>query len=108
MGKRPAPPRKCVLRRGKYDAEPLDGIWLGARSLEGLAERIGITEQNVSLLKSGKVKGVRFDTLALICEALDCQPGDIWNIATMPPTPSQPVAHAASFCRPHQRTFSTK
>ena len=42
-----------------------------------LAERIGITEQNVSLLKSGKVKGVRFDTLALIGEALDCQPGDI-------------------------------
>ena len=42
-----------------------------------LAERIGITEQNVSLLKSGKVKGVRFDTLALICEALDCQPGDV-------------------------------
>ena len=42
-----------------------------------LAERIGITEQNVSLLKSGKVKGVRFDTLALICAALDCQPGDI-------------------------------
>lgn len=42
-----------------------------------LAERIGITEQNVSLLKSGKVKGVRFDTLQKICEALDCQPGDI-------------------------------
>ncbi|MCR9122890.1 MAG: helix-turn-helix transcriptional regulator [Phyllobacteriaceae bacterium] len=42
-----------------------------------LAERIGITEQNVSLLKSGKVKGVRFETLESICEALDCQPGDI-------------------------------
>jgi putative transcriptional regulator len=42
-----------------------------------LAERIGITEQNVSLLKSGKVKGVRFDTLDRICEVLDCQPGDI-------------------------------
>jgi putative transcriptional regulator len=42
-----------------------------------LAERIGITEQNVSLLKSGKVKGVRFDTLERICEALGCQPGDI-------------------------------
>jgi putative transcriptional regulator len=42
-----------------------------------LAERIGITEQNVSLLKSGKVKGVRFDTLDAICRALDCQPGDI-------------------------------
>ena len=42
-----------------------------------LAERIGITEQNLSLLKSGKVKGIRFDTLAAICTALDCQPGDI-------------------------------
>ena len=42
-----------------------------------LAERIGITEQNVSLLKSGKVKGVRFDTLESICRVLDCQPGDI-------------------------------
>jgi putative transcriptional regulator len=42
-----------------------------------LAQRIGIAEQNVSLLKSGKVKGIRFDTLEKICEALDCQPGDI-------------------------------
>lgn len=43
-----------------------------------LAERIGITEQNVSLLKSGKVKGMRFETLEKICEVLECQPGDIW------------------------------
>ncbi len=42
-----------------------------------LAETIGITEANLSLLKSGKVKGVRFDTLARICEALGCQPGDL-------------------------------
>ena len=42
-----------------------------------LAERIGITEQNLSLLKSGKVKGVRFETLAAICYELDCQPGDL-------------------------------
>jgi putative transcriptional regulator len=42
-----------------------------------LAERIGITEQNVSLLKSGKVRGVRFDTLNKICEVLNCQPGDL-------------------------------
>ena len=42
-----------------------------------LSERIGITEQNVSLLKSGKVKGVRFETLEKICRVLDCQPGDI-------------------------------
>jgi len=42
-----------------------------------LAERVGITEQNISLLKSGKVRGVRFETLARICEALQCQPGDL-------------------------------
>ena len=42
-----------------------------------LAEHVGITEQNISLLRSGKVKGVRFETLEKICEALDCQPGDI-------------------------------
>ncbi len=42
-----------------------------------LAELVGITEQNVSLLKSGKVKGVRFETLEKICEALECQPADI-------------------------------
>ena len=42
-----------------------------------LAQRIGITEQNLSLLKSGKVKGIRFDTLSKICAALDCQPGDL-------------------------------
>ena len=47
-----------------------------------LAERIGITEQNVSLLKSGKVKGVRFDTLESICRVLDCQPGDILEYRT--------------------------
>ena len=42
-----------------------------------LAERIGITEQNVSLLKAGKVKGIRFETREKICQVLDCQPGDI-------------------------------
>lgn len=42
-----------------------------------LAEAIGITESNLSLLKSGKVKGVRFATLAAICRYLDCTPGDI-------------------------------
>ncbi|AXU00191.1 helix-turn-helix transcriptional regulator (plasmid) [Klebsiella pneumoniae] len=42
-----------------------------------LAAYVGITEQNLSLLKSGKVKGIRFETLSKICEALNCQPGDI-------------------------------
>ncbi len=42
-----------------------------------LAQAIGITEANLSLLKRGKVKGVRFETLAAICSYLQCQPGDI-------------------------------
>jgi putative transcriptional regulator len=42
-----------------------------------LAEYVGITEANISLLKQGKVKGVRFDTLEKICEFLQCQPGDL-------------------------------
>jgi putative transcriptional regulator len=42
-----------------------------------LAERIGMTEANMSLLKSGKVKGMRFETLEKICAALECQPGDL-------------------------------
>lgn len=51
----------------------------GVRSKD-LAEQIGITEANLSLLKQGKVKGVRFDTLEKLCEALDCEPGDIIKI----------------------------
>jgi putative transcriptional regulator len=54
-------------------------IMLAKRKMRSkeLAERIGITEVNVSLLKSGRVKGVRFETLAKICEVLDCQPSDL-------------------------------
>lgn len=42
-----------------------------------LAEKIGITPQNLSILKSGRAKAVRFETLEKICAALDCQPGDL-------------------------------
>lgn len=42
-----------------------------------LAERIGITQANLSILKTGKAKAIRFSTLDAICKALDCQPGDI-------------------------------
>jgi putative transcriptional regulator len=42
-----------------------------------LAEHVGITEANLSLLKSGKVKGIRFATLEAICDYLECKPGDI-------------------------------
>jgi len=45
--------------------------------LKELAEKIGISETNLSLLKTGKVKGVRFNTLNAICKELDCQPADI-------------------------------
>ena len=44
---------------------------------KALAEHIGITEANLSLLKQGKVKGVRFDTIEKICDFLGCQPGDL-------------------------------
>ena len=55
------------------------GIMLARRNAKSkdLAEFIGITEANLSLLKQGHVKGIRFDTLDKICHYLDCQPGDI-------------------------------
>lgn len=46
-------------------------------SLTDLSKRVGISMTNLSLLKTGKVKAVRFSTLAAICKELDCQPGDI-------------------------------
>ncbi len=54
-------------------------VMMALRKMRGkdLAEAIGITEQNLSLLKSGKVKGVRFETLARICQVLECQPGEL-------------------------------
>ena len=54
-------------------------VMLARRKMKSrdLADKVGISEQNLSLLKSGKVQGVRFRTLAAICNALECQPGDI-------------------------------
>ncbi len=54
-------------------------VMMALRKMRGrdLAAQIGITEQNLSLLKSGKVKGVRFETLARLCAVLECQPGDL-------------------------------
>ena len=46
-------------------------------TLTELAERVDLTLANLSILKTGKAKAIRFSTLAAICEALDCQPGDI-------------------------------
>lgn len=54
-------------------------VMLARRNVKSkeLAEYIGITESNLSLLRQGKVKGIRFNTLDAICRYLDCQPGDI-------------------------------
>ena len=58
-------------------------VMLAKRKLKSkqLAETIGITEQNLSVLKSGRAKAIRFTTLDAICRALDCQPGDILEFA---------------------------
>lgn len=49
-------------------------------SLTELSEKVGLTIVNLSILKTGKAKGVRFDTLEAICRALDCKPGDIIDV----------------------------
>ena len=53
---------------------------LRKKKAKALAEEIGITEANLSLLRTGKVKGVRFETLARLCEVLDCTPGDLLDV----------------------------
>jgi putative transcriptional regulator len=62
-----------------------------------LAAFVGVTEQNMSLLKSGKIKGVRFSTLERICAYLDCQPGDIleYRPSESLSTDDEPHAEAA-------------
>lgn len=52
-------------------------------SLTELAERVGITLANLSILKTGKAKAVRFETLEALCHALDCQPGDLLEYAPL-------------------------
>lgn len=52
-------------------------------SVTELSERVGITMANISILKNGKAKAIRFETLIKICQALDCKPGDILDIDTL-------------------------
>lgn len=52
--------------------------------LKTLAQKIGITDQNLSILKTGKAKAIRFSTLESICKYLDCQPGDILEYRVLP------------------------
>ena len=63
-------------------------------SLTELSERIGISLTNLSLLKTGKVKGIRFSTLEAICRELECQPGDLLGYVPAPAPPRAGAAHS--------------
>ena len=52
--------------------------------LNTLAEKVGITPQNLSVLKTGRAKAIRFSTLELLCQALECQPGDLLSFEAAP------------------------
>lgn len=73
-------------------------IMLARRKMRSrdLAKAIGITEQNISLLKSGHVKGVRFATLEAICEVLECQPADLLVYEPPEKSAQAPTEGAAS------------
>lgn len=57
-------------------------------SVTELAERVGITISNISILKNGKAKALKISTLAKLCAALDCQPGDLLEYRVGPPDPA--------------------
>ena len=63
-------------------------------TLTELSERIGITLANLSILKTGKARAVRFSTLEAICEALECQPGDLLEFASAPEADEAPARAA--------------
>lgn len=63
-----------------------DLLYARRMTLTELAERIGITLANLSILKTGKAKAIRFSTLEAICRELDCQPGDLLGYASEQPT----------------------
>jgi putative transcriptional regulator len=66
----------------------LDDILYARRmTLTELSERVGITLANLSILKTGKARAIRFSTLDAICAALQCQPGDLLEYIPGPPTP---------------------
>ena len=77
---------------GRYDVGivvKLDDLLYARRmTLTQLAERVDITLANLSILKTGKARAIRFSTLESICAALDCQPGDILEFAPGPITSS--------------------
>ena len=72
-----------------------DLLYARRMTLTELAEKVDITLANLSILKTGKAKAIRFSTLAAICDALDCQPGDILVFDDGRQTDKKPVRKAA-------------
>jgi putative transcriptional regulator len=64
-----------------------DMLYARRMTLTELSERVGITLANLSILKTGKARAIRFSTLDAICAALQCQPGDLLEYIPGPPTP---------------------
>lgn len=64
-----------------------DMLWRRRMTLTELSERIDITVANLSILKTGKARAIRFSTLEAICRALDCQPGDLIHFDPDAPSP---------------------
>ncbi len=60
-------------------------------TLTALAEQVGITVVNLSILKNGRARAIRFSTLARLCDALRCQPGDLLSYAQRPVTTREPA-----------------
>jgi putative transcriptional regulator len=71
-----------------------DDLYARRMTLTELSERIAITLANLSILKTGKARAVRFSTLEAICEALECQPGDLLEFASASETDEAPVRGA--------------
>jgi putative transcriptional regulator len=64
-----------------------DMLYARRMTLTELSERVGITLANLSILKTGKARAIRFSTLEAVCAALQCQPGDLLEYVPGPPTP---------------------
>ena len=78
-------PPEITAEQGTRIVVTLDDLLHARRmTLTELAERVGITLANLSILKTGKARAVRFSTLNAICAALDCQPGDILRFVAEP------------------------
>ena len=80
-----------------------DLLYARRMTLTDLADKVGITLANLSILKTGKAKAIRFSTLAAICTALDCQPGDVLAFEEEPAN-AEPNDHKPALIRLAQKS----